>query len=73
MRRLAVALTIVVAASIVLEIAFRHQAHAELPWHLVPAFDFVYGIAGSLGLALLSKGVIGRWLSRSEDYYGDQG
>ena len=72
MKLLSIALGAVVATSVVLEIVFRHEAHAELPWHLVPAFDLLYGIAGSLGLALFSKGIVGRLLQRVEDYYEDR-
>lgn len=72
MKRVSIALAVVLAATVVLEIAFRHQAHAELPWHLVPAFDLLSGIAGSLGLALFAKAIVGRVLQRTEGYYEDR-
>ena len=72
MKRPTIALGGIVGTSVVLEIVFRHQAHVELPWHVVPAFDLLYGIAGSLGLALWSKGIVGRLLQRVEDYYEDR-
>ena len=72
MKRLFLALGVVVAASVLLEILFSHEVHAELPWHLLPAFYFLFGLAGSLCLVLLSKGLVARLLQRSEDYYGNR-
>lgn len=61
----------IVAASVVLEIVFRHLAHPEYAWHEVPGFDFIYGLAGCLTIVIVSKWVGHRFLQRSEDYYRD--
>jgi hypothetical protein len=64
---------LVVVVSMVLELLYRHHAHPVFWWHLVPAFDLLYGGAGAVGLVLVAKWLAHAWLERPEDYYdGDQ-
>jgi hypothetical protein len=69
MKRWLVAVALFVAASVVLELPFRHLIHSELPWHLVPGFDFVYGFLGCAVIVLASKWLGHALLQRPEDYY----
>jgi hypothetical protein len=62
----------VVAASVAAEVIFADAAHAELLWHRWPGFDFVFGLAGSALLVVLSKWLGYRFLYRPEDYYQDE-
>lgn len=73
MRRWWVALGIFVAGSALVEILAHDESHAVFVWHGLPAFDFVYGFAGCIALALFSKGLGHRFLQREESYYEDDG
>jgi uncharacterized membrane protein len=64
-----VSVTVIMTA--ILEIAYRHHAHAAFWWHRTPVFDFVYGLAGCASIVLISKWLGHVWLQRHEDYYGD--
>lgn len=71
MKRWAVAAVVFVAASVLLELPFRHLIHAELPWHLIPGFDFVYGLLGCTVIVLASKWLGHALLQRPESYYDE--
>jgi hypothetical protein len=43
------------AATLAVEVAFRHHAHPVYAWHAVPAFDLVYGFLGCAAIVLASK------------------
>lgn len=62
----------VVAASVAAEVIFAEAAHAELVWHRWPGFDFVFGLAGSALLVVVSKWLGYLLLYRPEDYYRDE-
>lgn len=61
----------VVLLTLVLEVAFRHLAHPEFLWHSLPGFDFLYGLAGCLGIVLVSKWMGHALIQRPESYYDD--
>jgi hypothetical protein len=56
-------------AMVVLEVTFRHAAHAQHGWHAVPAFDLVYGFLGCALIVLASKTLGRAGLQKREDYY----
>jgi hypothetical protein len=56
---------------VILDMALRHHGHPVFWWHVLPAFDLVFGVAGGLGLILAAKWLGHAWLERPEDYYGD--
>jgi hypothetical protein len=58
-------------ATAVLEFLHRHEAHAAFWWHVVPLFDFVFGLVGCLGLILGAQWLGHQWLQRSETYYAE--
>ena len=47
----AIGVAVVIGASVVLEIVYRHYGHPVFWWQSTPVFDFVYGTAGCLALA----------------------
>lgn len=71
MRRGWVAGAVVAAATVALELAFRHAAHPILFWHAVPAFDLVFGFLGCALIVVVSKALGRAWLQRPEDGYGE--
>lgn len=56
---------------ILLDLVYRHHAHAEFWWHVTPAFDLLYGFAGCVGIVLISKWLGHAWLQRDENFYED--
>jgi hypothetical protein len=71
MRRGRVLAAALAAATVALEIAFRHDAHPILYWHSVPAFDLLYGFLGCALIVVVSKALGRAWLQRPEDHYGE--
>jgi hypothetical protein len=63
---------VVLALTVVLDVAFRHLAHAEYPWHTWPGFDFLYGLVGCAAIVYVSKWLGHRFLQRDEGYYEDE-
>jgi hypothetical protein len=59
------------AASIAVDLVFRHHGHAVFWWHAMPAFDLLFGLVGCLGLIVAAKWLGHTWLERPEDYYRD--
>lgn len=72
MNRVWIATAAVVAGSLVAEVVVGPSAHAELWWHGVPLFDFVYGLGGSVVIVLVSKWLGKTFLQRDESYYEDE-
>ena len=66
-----VSITLLGGAVILLELIYRHHAHAEFWWHVTPAFDLLYGFAGCIGIVLFSKWIGHAWLQRDEAFYED--
>ena len=70
-RAWAVGVAVVIGASVVLEIVYRHYAHPVFWWQSTPVFDFIYGAAGCLALVLGAKWLGHVWLQR-ERLYSDE-
>jgi membrane protein implicated in regulation of membrane protease activity len=66
-----IAAGVTIVITVILEIVSRHHGHAAFWWHATPAFDLLYGLAGCVGIVLVSKWLGHAWLQRREDYYGD--
>lgn len=62
---------LLVALGVALDVLYRHLAHAEYPWHRLPGFDFVYGLAGCAAIVIVSKWLGHGFLQREERYYDD--
>lgn len=58
-----------VTTTAVLEFLYRHEAHAAFWWHVVPGFDFAFGLVGCLGLIVGAQWLGHQWLQRPETYY----
>jgi hypothetical protein len=56
---------------VLLDLIYRHHAHAKFWWHIAPAFDLVYGFIGCIGIILVSKWIGHAWLQRGENFYED--
>lgn len=54
-----------------LDLIYRHHAHAEFWWHVTPAFDLLYGFVGCVGIVLISKWLGHAGLQRDENFYED--
>ena len=66
-----VALALLASTMILLDLIYRHHAHAEFWWHVTPAFDLLYGFVGCAGIILISKWIGHAWLQRDETFYED--
>ena len=64
----AVGVAVVIGASVVLEIVYRHYGHPVFWWQSTPVFDFIYGTAGCLVLVLGAKWLGHAWLQRERLY-----
>ncbi|HVR28198.1 MAG TPA: hypothetical protein VMS86_01580 [Thermoanaerobaculia bacterium] len=62
----------VAAATVALELAFRHAAHPVYPWHSMPGFDLACGLAGCWVIVVVSKALGRAGLERPEPHYGDE-
>jgi hypothetical protein len=60
----------VIAMTVVCDLLWRPSGHAAFWWHATPAFDVLLGLAGCLGIVLVSKWLGRVWLERQEVYYG---
>lgn len=56
---------------VLLDLIYRHHAHAAFWWHIVPVFDLVYGFIGCVGIIVVSKWLGHAWLQRDENFYED--
>jgi hypothetical protein len=50
---------------------FARPPHGGPWWHLVPAFDLVYGFVGCVAIVVMSKALGKWWVQRSETYYDE--
>ncbi|MCZ6876466.1 MAG: hypothetical protein O7G88_23565 [bacterium] len=66
-----VGVVLLVTLIVLLDLIYRHHAHAESWWHVTPAFDLVYGFIGCVAIILISKWMGQAWLQRGEDFYED--
>ena len=71
MKRLGIAAGVTAIATVAAEVALRAHAHPVLPWHEVPAFDLVYGLAGCALIVYGSKALGRAFVQRPEERGGD--
>jgi di/tricarboxylate transporter len=71
-RRWPVIAGIMLVITATLGIVFQHDGHSVFWWHHIPAFDFLYGVAGCIGLIVAAKWLGHAWLERHEDYYENE-
>lgn len=46
--------------------------YGYFPWHFIPGFDLVYGLAGCLAIIVLSKAA-GKWFIQRPEGYTPEG
>jgi hypothetical protein len=68
-RRAWAAGALLAGVTVVLEVAYRHSAHAAAPWHGWPAFDLAYGFLGCALIVVASKGLGRAFLQKPETFY----
>lgn len=69
MRRVWIGTAVLIAVTLVLELSYRHLAHAEYWWHSLPGFDFAYGFLSCVVIVFGSKWIGHTFLQRDENYY----
>jgi hypothetical protein len=57
------------AATVALDVAFRHAAHAVYAWHALPGFDLAYGFLGCALIVVASKALGRAGVQKPESYY----
>ena len=62
-----------VAITVLGDLFWGQVGHAAFWWHATPAFDFLLGLVGCLGIVLVVKWLGHVWLERPEEYYGAEG
>ena len=69
MKRAWTVTAILVAVSVVVDIATLPFAHPEFWWHTVPGFDLLFGFLGCGAIVYGSKWLGHKFVMRDEDYY----
>ena len=66
-------LTGALAITVLGDLFWGQLGHAAFWWQAIPAFDFLLGLLGCLGIVLVVKWLGHVWLERPEAYYGAEG
>ena len=67
-----IAVCVICAISVVLEILFAHPHGSEI-WHTIPGADIVIAFVGGWALMLFATKILAPILQRKEDYWDKDG